>query len=218
MTAVPAPRPGLAAAAVLLTAGALSLPAQADVPAPASPRIAKATFAGGSFWSMEAAFDRVVGVLATTPGYTGGKMPEPSYEKVTLQQTDHVEAVQVLYDPAKVRYEQLVAYFWRRIDPTSRDGQFCDEGASFRTVIFAHDEAQMRVARASKAALQRRNPFKAPIVVKVRRAGAFHPAEEYHQDYHRKNPAAYRQYSANCGRAQGLRRLWGAAGMDGAPY
>lgn len=217
MTVVPAlrpapptaPRPGLGAAFVLLTAGALSLPAQADVSSRDVPRVAKATFAGGSFWSLEAAFDRVAGVLATMPGYTGGTLENPSYELVSTRDTGHVEAVQVLYDPARVSYEQLVRYFWRQIDPTAGERQFCDRGPSFRPVIFAHDDSQWRTAQDSKSALQRRNPFGKPIVVKVRRAGAFHPAEAYHQDYHRKNPAAYRKYSAGCGRAPGLRRLWG---------
>lgn len=200
-------------AIVLLVGGQAALaqtPAKAAA-TPAVPGVATATFSGGSFWALEAAFDRVAGVLSTTPGYTGGTQPHPTYEQVFSGRTGHVEAVEVRYDPRKVRYEQLLAYYWRRIDPTSRERQFCDEGRAFRPVIFAHDEAQLEAALASKSALQRRNPFRKPIVVKVQKAGRFHPAEEYHQDFYRRHPAAYRQYRDGCDRAQQLRRLWGRA-------
>ncbi|WP_119156004.1 peptide-methionine (S)-S-oxide reductase MsrA [Caldimonas tepidiphila] len=202
-------------ATVLLSGGTLAsaqTPAKAATPsAAAGTRVATAMFSGGSFWALEAAFDRVAGVLSTTPGYTGGPQSAPTYEQVFSGRTDHVEAVEVRYDPAKVRYEQLLAYYWRRIDPTSRERQFCDEGPAFRPMIFAHDEAQLEAALASKSALQRRNPFGKPIVVRIQKAARFHPAEDYHQDFYRRNPVEYRQYSDSCGRAQQLRRLWGRA-------
>jgi peptide-methionine (S)-S-oxide reductase len=197
----------------LLAAATLALAlwpaaAQAQTPA-AAPATAKATFAGGCFWCVEADFDKVPGVLSTTSGYIGGHVANPSYEQVSAKQTGHAEAVEVVYDPAKVSYEQLLQHFWHGIDPTVRDRQFCDIGSPYRTAIFTHDAAQLQAARASLAALERSKPFTAPIVTEIAAAGPFYPAEAYHQDYHLKNPLRYRYYRASCGRDSRLRELWG---------
>jgi peptide-methionine (S)-S-oxide reductase len=170
-----------------------------------------ATFAGGCFWCMEADFDKVPGVLSTTSGYTGGTVANPSYEQVAAKHTGHAEAVEIVFDPSKVSYEQLLARFWRSIDPTTRDRQFCDSGSPYRTAIFAHGEQQLAAARASLAELERTKRFPEPIVTEILSAGPFYPAEEYHQDYYRKNPLRYRYYRAGCGRDARLAELWGEA-------
>jgi peptide-methionine (S)-S-oxide reductase len=197
----------------LLAAATLALalwPAAARAQAPAAaPATAKATFAGGCFWCVEADFDKLPGVVSTTSGYIGGHVANPSYEQVSAKQTGHAEAVEVVYDPAKVSYEQLLQHFWHGIDPTVRDRQFCDIGSPYRTAIFTHDAAQLQAARASLAALEKSKPFTAPIVTEIAAAGPFYPAEAYHQDYHLKNPLRYRYYRASCGRDSRLRELWG---------
>jgi peptide-methionine (S)-S-oxide reductase len=170
---------------------------------------AKAIFAGGCFWCVEADFDKVPGVLATTSGYIGGTVANPSYEQVSTKQTGHAEAVEIVFDPAKVSYEKLLDIFWRTIDPTTKDRQFCDAGSPYRTAVFALDDAQLQAARASREALAKNKPFAATIVTEVLRAGPFYPAEEYHQDYHRKNPLRYQYYRASCGRDARLKELWG---------
>ncbi|WP_430432796.1 peptide-methionine (S)-S-oxide reductase MsrA [Methyloversatilis sp.] len=171
---------------------------------------ARATFAGGCFWCVEADFDKVDGVLKTTSGYTGGKTAHPSYEEVSSHATGHAEAVQIEYDPAKVSYDRLLDVFWHSIDPTAKNRQFCDIGTPYRTAIFAHDAAQLDAARRSLAALEKSKPFKAPIVTEIHMADTFYPAEDYHQDYYRKNPARYTYYRWSCGRDARLRELWGA--------
>lgn len=173
-----------------------------------TPALDTATFAGGCFWSMERAFDRVDGVVAVTVGYTGGRIPHPSYEQVSTGGTGHLESVQVVYDPRKITYERVVDAFWHDIDPTQADGQFCDHGSEYRTAIFYRDSAQHRVAAASRRALEQR--FGRPITTAILRAGAFYPAEEYHQHYYRKNPIRYGMYRVACGRDRRLRELWGA--------
>jgi peptide-methionine (S)-S-oxide reductase len=189
--------------------------AQAQSAAPAA-AVAKATFAGGCFWCVEADFDKIEGVLLTTSGYIGGRVAGPTYEQVSAGGTGHAEAVEVVFDPRKVSYAQLVEYFWRTVDPTVKDRQFCDVGSQYRTGIFVHDEAQRRVAEASRAALERTKPFKAPIVTEIAPATTFYPAEEYHQDYYRKNPIRYKFYRTNCGRDARLKQLWGEqAGKPG---
>ncbi len=170
---------------------------------------ARATFAGGCFWCVEADFDKVDGVLKTTSGYTGGKTANPSYEEVSSHTTGHAEAVQIEYDPAKVSYDRLLDVFWHSIDPTVKNRQFCDIGTPYRTAIFAHDAAQLDAARRSLAALEKSKPFKAPIVTEIHMADTFYPAEDYHQDYYRKNPARYTYYRWSCGRDARLRELWG---------
>jgi peptide-methionine (S)-S-oxide reductase len=185
-------------------------PAAAWAQAPAvAPATAKATFAGGCFWCVEADFDKLPGVVSTTSGYIGGHVANPSYEQVSAKRTGHAEAVEVVYDPAKVTYEQLLQHFWHGIDPTVRDRQFCDIGSPYRTAIFTHDATQLQAARASLAALEKSKPFTAPIVTEIAPAGPFYPAEAYHQDYHLKNPLRYRYYRASCGRDSRLRELWG---------
>jgi peptide-methionine (S)-S-oxide reductase len=170
---------------------------------------AKATFAGGCFWCVEADFDKVRGVVSTTSGYIGGTVANPSYEQVSAQVTGHAEAVEIVFDPAQVSYEQLLGYFWRTIDPTTRDRQFCDSGSPYRTAIFTHGPEQAAAAKASLAALEKSKPFKEPIVTTIEPAGTFYPAEAYHQDYYKKNPVRYQYYRASCGRDLRLQQLWG---------
>ena len=170
---------------------------------------AKATFAGGCFWCVEEAFEKVSGVISATSGYTGGNADNPTYKQVTSGRTGHAEAVEVIYDPAQITYEQLLDVFWRNVDPTVVDRQFCDVGDQYRTAIFVHDDEQMRLAEASKTALQASKPFAAPIVTPIVAASAFYPAEDYHQDYYKRNPLRYKYYKWNCGRAQRLAELWG---------
>jgi len=171
-----------------------------------------ATFAGGCFWCMESPYDKLEGVLSTTAGYIGGNKAEPTYKEVSAGNTGHAEAVQVLYDPNKVSYEKLLEVFWRNIDPTTPDRQFCDRGNQYRTGIFYHGEEQRRAAQASKSALEQNKPFPAPIVTEIVRAGRFYPAEDYHQDFYVKNPLRYKFYRLNCGRDKRLEELWGDKG------
>jgi len=173
----------------------------------------KATFAGGCFWCMVAAFDNLPGVVEVIAGYTGGHTQNPSYEEVSAGGTGHAEAIQVFYDPTKTGYSQLLEAFWHNVDPTAADRQFCDVGPEYRAEIFYHDEEQHRLAEQSKAELAQSKPFKEPIVTKITAASAFYPAEEYHQHYYRKNPVRYQYYHYTCGRAQRLKELWG----DSAP-
>jgi peptide-methionine (S)-S-oxide reductase len=170
---------------------------------------AKATFAGGCFWCVESDFDKLPGVISTTSGYTGGKVANPSYEQVSSKSTGHAEAVEIVYDPSKVSYEQLLQHYWHNIDPTVKDQQFCDHGSPYRTVIFAHDQAQLKAAEASRTALEKTTPFKEPIVTEIVMAGPFYPAEDYHQDYYKKNPVRYQFYRTSCGRDARLKQLWG---------
>jgi peptide-methionine (S)-S-oxide reductase len=193
-------------AVVLALAAAAPLQA---APPPAPGATAKATFAGGCFWCVEADFDKLPGVISTTSGYTGGSLANPSYEQVSAKHTGHAEAVEVVYDPSKLSYAQLLQYYWHHIDPTTKDRQFCDAGTPYRTAIFAHDDAQWQAAQESKAALDRSKPFKEPIVTEIVRAGPFYPAEGYHQDYYLKNPLRYKFYRTSCGRDERLHQLWG---------
>jgi peptide-methionine (S)-S-oxide reductase len=185
--------------------------AAAQTAPPAAPaKTAVATFAGGCFWCVEEAFDKVPGVLSTVSGYTGGTVANPTYEQVAgLKNTGHAESVRVTYDPAKVSYKQLVDWFWRNIDPTQAKGQFCDTGSPYRSAIFYHDEEQRQIAEESKAALAASGRFKQPIVTEIVAAGPFYNAEDYHQDYYKKNPHRYQFYKFGCGRAQRLEQLWG---------
>ncbi|MEI8324503.1 MAG: peptide-methionine (S)-S-oxide reductase MsrA [Betaproteobacteria bacterium] len=175
----------------------------------AAPATAKATFAGGCFWCVESDFEKLPGVISATSGYTGGRTVNPTYEQVSSHTTGHAEAVQLVYDPSKVSYERLLEYFWHTIDPTVKDQQFCDHGTPYRTAIFAHDAQQLRMAQASRAALETSKPFKDPIATEIVLASAFYPAEAYHQGYHAKNPLRYKYYRASCGRDARLQQLWG---------
>jgi len=168
---------------------------------------AKAVFAGGCFWSVERFFDKVDGVLATVSGYTGGTKKNPTYEEVVTGTTGHAESVQVTYDPKKVSYEKLLDVFWRNIDPVTPNGQFCDFGTQYRTVVFYNDATQKRIAETSKKTLQ--SLFKQPIVTEIIAASQFYPAEDYHQDFHIKNPGRYERYRVGCGRDLRLAELWG---------
>ena len=170
---------------------------------------AKAIFAGGCFWCVESDFDKIPGVLSTVSGYIGGTVANPTYEQVSRKSTGHAEAVEISFDPQKVSYAQLLEYFWRTIDPTVKDRQFCDAGSPYRTAIFTVGEEQMRLARASLAALEKSKPFKEPVVTQVAAAGTFYPAEDYHQDYYKKNPIRYEYYRTSCGRDARLKQLWG---------
>jgi peptide-methionine (S)-S-oxide reductase len=173
----------------------------------AEQKTATATFAGGCFWCVEADFDKVEGVISTTSGYTGGGKANPSYEEVSRGGTGHAEAVEIVYDPAKVSYQKLLDVFWHNIDPLVKDRQFCDHGHQYRTAIFYHGDEQRKLAEASKAAVQGR--FKEPIVTEIVAAGPFYQAEDYHQDFYVKNPIRYKFYRYNCGRDTRLEELWG---------
>ncbi|WP_405226206.1 peptide-methionine (S)-S-oxide reductase MsrA [Lentisalinibacter sediminis] len=168
---------------------------------------AVATFAGGCFWCMEPPYDKLEGVKSTVSGFMGGHVKDPSYEQVVRGGTGHAEVVQVTYDPGVVSYETLLAVYWRNVDPFDGGGQFCDRGASYRPEIFWHTAAQREAAAASKSDLQER--FDQDIAVAVTEAGAFYPAEDYHQDYYEKNPVRYKFYRWNCGRDARLQEVWG---------
>lgn len=167
----------------------------------------RATFAGGCFWCVEADFDKVPGVVSTTSGYTGGRVSNPSYEQVSRGGTGHAEAVEIAFDPSIVSYDQLLDHFWHNVDPFVAHRQFCDVGDQYRPEIFVHSEAQRASAEASRQRYQSR--FKQPIVVKITTAGAFYPAEAYHQDYHNTHAVQYRFYRWTCGRDARLRQIWG---------
>jgi peptide-methionine (S)-S-oxide reductase len=172
------------------------------------PRQAVATFAGGCFWCVEADFDKVAGVISTTSGYIGGKGANPTYNQVVTGTTGHTEAVEIVFDPAKVNYQKLLDVFWRNHDPLAKNRQFCDSGEQYRAGIFYHDEEQKRLAEESKKAVQMKF---APRVVhtEVSKATMFYKAEDYHQGYYEKNPVRYKFYRFNCGRDQRLEELWG---------
>ncbi len=172
----------------------------------------KATFAGGCFWCVESDFDKVSGVIETVSGYTGGAETNPTYKQVSAGSTGHAEAVQITYDPDKISYERLLEIFWHSIDPTTANRQFCDVGRQYRTAIFYHDENQKQLAEASKAKLASAKPFKEAIVTEIVSATEFYAAEDYHQDYHNKNPLRYSFYRHSCGRDARLEELWGKSG------
>ena len=199
----------LATVAVPVYAQTAPAAASAAAATPQPTITAKAVFAGGCFWCVESDFDKIPGVLATISGYTGGKTAKPTYEQVSSHSTGHAEAVEVLYDPARVTYQRLVEYFWHTIDPTVKDQQFCDRGSPYRSAIFPQNDEQLKIAQASLAALEKTKPFKAPIVTEITLATAFYPAEEYHQDYYKKNPVRYKYYRNGCGRDARLVQLWG---------
>lgn len=171
----------------------------------------KATFAGGCFWCSEADFEKATGVVEAISGYTGGQTENPTYEDVSAGRTAHLEAVQVLYDPAFVSYTQLLEVFWRHVDPTDPGGQFADRGAQYRTAIFYHDEEQRRLAEASKKELNASGRFQKPVVTEIRPLGNFYPAEGYHQDYYKNNSLRYSMYRQGSGRDQFIQQVWGNA-------
>ncbi len=177
------------------------------------PALDKATFAGGCFWCMTPPFEKLDGVKEVISGYTGGHTVNPTYEDVTSETTGHLESVEITYDPAKVSYKKLLDVFWRQIDPTDAGGQFVDRGPSYMSAIFYHNEEQKRLAEESKKDLERSGRFNKPIVTEIRPAGPFYRAEEYHQDYWKKNPIRYKFYRYNSGRDQYLKKVWGKEAM-----
>jgi peptide-methionine (S)-S-oxide reductase len=200
--------PAILAVYCMLTGGAYAAEGAAG---PAAKTTAIATFAGGCFWCMESAFDELEGVISATSGYTGGHVPNPSYEQVSEGGTGHAESVQVVYDPAKVSYRQLLDVFWHNIDPLDAGGQFCDRGNQYRSAVFYHDAEQQRLAEQSKQELENSDTFKKygkPFATQIVPAGEFYPAEEYHQDYYKKNPLRYRFYRHGCGRDKVLDSYW----------
>jgi len=169
---------------------------------------ATAVFAGGCFWCTESDFEKVPGVLAAESGYTGGRKANPTYEQVSDGGTGHTEAVRVTYDPARVNYAQLVEYFWHTIDPTVKDRQFCDVGSQYRSAIFWQTDEERAIAEKSRDALLASGRFK-EVHTEIEKASVFYPAEEYHQDYYKKNPIRYGYYRHGCGRDDRLKELWG---------
>jgi peptide methionine sulfoxide reductase msrA/msrB len=178
------------------------------------PNTRLATFAGGCFWCTQADFEKVPGVVKVVAGYTGGQKENPSYEEVSSGTTGHVEAIQVYYDPTKVTYQELLDFFWRHIDPTDPGGQFVDRGTQYRSVIFYHEKEQKRLAEESKKALAESGRFNKPIVTEILPFTKFYGAEEYHQDYYKKNPLTYKYYRYRSGRDQFLERAWGKKTSD----
>jgi peptide-methionine (S)-S-oxide reductase len=200
----------LAIVALLLMFAGVAAPAYATEASPAAPAAtARAIFAGGCFWCMEPPFDALPGVISTTAGYIGGSRRNPTYEEVSAGRTGHAEAVEVVYDPARIGYETLLQVFWRNIDPIAVDRQFCDAGTQYRSAIFYVDEAQRRLAEASKAELAASGRFDRQIATEITAAGRFWPAEDYHQNYYEQNPLRYKFYRGSCGRDARLRELWG---------
>ena len=188
----------------LLLAGA----AQAGENKAMTSQTATATFAGGCFWCMEPPYDKLDGVISTTSGYTGGQVENPTYEEVSSGTTGHAEAIQIQYDPARISYAELLEVFWRNIDPTVKDAQFCDHGSQYRSAIFYHNDEQRRLAEESKQALVGSKKFPA-VHTEIQPLTTFYPAEDYHQDYYRKNPLRYKYYRYSCGRDRRLEELWG---------
>ena len=201
------PRLLLALVFALATMGLTRAAEMAKLPQP-GPGEALATFAGGCFWCVESDFDHVPGVISTTSGYTGGKSANPTYHEVSAGGTGHAESVEVIYDPKKVTYAQLLDYFWRHVDPTMKDQQFCDHGSQYRTAIYVHNAEERKLAEESKKKIEAQ--LKKPIYTEIADAGKFYPAEEYHQDFYVKNATKYKFYRWNCGRDQRLEQIWGA--------
>ncbi len=170
---------------------------------------AVATFAGGCFWCMEPPFEKLNGVVSVTAGYGGGTAPNPTYEQVSSGHTGYAESVQIVYDPSKITYAQLLDAFWMNVDPTTSNAQFADHGSQYRTAVFYHTEEQQRLAEASRDQLQRSGKFDKPIVTEIVSATTFYLAEDYHQDYYKKNPIRYKLYRAGSGREEFLKKVWG---------
>lgn len=175
----------------------------------AAQKLEKATFAGGCFWCIESPYDKLDGVKEAVSGYTGGQTKNPTYEEVSSGRTGHAEAVEITYDPSKITYDRLLDIFWGQINPTDAGGQFVDRGSQYRTAIYYHTEEQKQLAEASKAKLARSGRFDKSIVTEILPAGPFYKAEEYHQDYWKKNPTRYKFYRYNSGRDQFIEKFWG---------
>jgi len=206
----------LAALAVLVGAVlAATAPAQAEAKAAAGEGFEVAIFAGGCFWCVESDFDSVPGVVETVSGYTGGTVDKPTYYQVSAGGTGHLEAVRITFDPKRVSYSELLEIFWRSVDPTDAGGQFCDRGESYQTAIFAASAEQREEAEASKEKLLKSAVLGAQVVTPIVDAATFYPAEDYHQDYYRKNPLRYKFYRLGCGRDGRIRDLWGGQAHRG---
>lgn len=190
---------------------ALAMVAAASAFADPMPPRASAIFAGGCFWCEETAFEGVPGVISVTSGYTGGQKKDPTYEEVSSGGTGHAESVQVVYDPSKISYEKLLEIFWHNVDPFQANGQFCDHGNQYRSAIFYQGDAQRSAAEASKRKLEEDPQFRGKIVTQIVPASTFYPAEEYHQDFYKKDPARYHSYRTGCGRDARLKAIWGEA-------
>lgn len=202
-------------AALALAASAASAAAPAKSAAPTAKSATKhdstavATFAMGCFWSAESAFEGRPGVISVTSGYTGGHVPHPSYEEVSSGTTGHFEAIEVVYDPARTTFARLLDVFWHNVDPTQGDGQFCDRAPEYRSIVFYHSDAQRDAAQKSMRDMASSLLVKKPVVSQILPAGPFYPAEEYHQDFARRNPEYYQRYREGCGRDARLMQLWG---------
>ncbi len=209
----------LAAAAVLLGNHIVrGMDSKKDQPMKEQPQKTEtAVFAGGCFWCTESDFEKADGVVEAVSGYTGGKIPNPTYEQVSAGGTGHVEAVKVNYDPDKVSYAQLLEVFWRHVDPTDNGGQFVDRGSQYRSVIFYSDEEQRQLAEASKKELEQSGRFAKPVATEILPLGPFYAAEEYHQDYYEKNPIRYNFYRTGSGRDRFLEKAWAGAGGASQP-
>jgi peptide-methionine (S)-S-oxide reductase len=200
------------AAAALIGGAVAATPAVAQSRAggaPAGGPLAVATFASGCFWCTESDFEKVPGVVDAVSGYTGGRVANPTYEQVSAGRTGHREAVQVMYDPARVSYQQLLDVFWRNVDPVDAHGQFCDRGEQYTSAIYVTTDEERRLAEASKGAVERSGRVRGRIATVILPAGPFYKAEEYHQSYYKKNPLRYKFYRTSCGRDRRLRKLWG---------
>jgi peptide-methionine (S)-S-oxide reductase len=198
----------LLGAVIAVAATTMAAPVDAE-------ELATATFAGGCFWCVESDFDAIPGVKETVSGYTGGELDNPTYKQVSAGGTGHREAVEITYDPAVVTYEELLTAFWHSVDPTDDGGQFCDRGKSYETAIFVHDEDQRAAAEASKRAAE--EELGREVVTPIETAGAFFPAEDYHQGYYEKNPLRYKYYRWSCGRDQRIEQVWGDGAFKGIP-
>jgi len=193
---------------LMATVSVLSVQAMAES-SMKNTEIETAVFAGGCFWCTESDFDKVKGVVETTSGYIGGHKKNPTYKEVSAGGTGHTEAVKIDYDPGQVSYAELLKVFWRSIDPTTPDAQFCDHGSQYRSGVFYLNEEQKRLAMESKSVLEKNKPFKEAIVTEITEASMFYPAEDYHQNYHDRNPVRYKYYRWGCGRDARLEELWG---------
>jgi len=202
----------------MLTAAIAALFSALTVRATEAPSLDKATFAGGCFWCIEAPFDKLEGVISAVSGYTGGEEENPTYQEVSSGSTGHLEAVQVTYDPRKISYQQLLDVYWRQFDPTDEGGSFHDRGRQYTSAIFYHSDEQKELADSSRAALDESGRFDKAIVTPVLPAKPFYPAEEYHQDYYKKNPQHYSRYRAGSGRDRFIEKIWGKTTAAGRRY
>ena len=201
--------PGIALAASTASKPAATPKTVATTPAPAKVALQTATFAGGCFWCVETDFEQRPGIVSVVSGFTGGQKLNPTYEEVSAGGTGHAESVEITFDPSKITYAKLLDIFWHSIDPTQANGQFCDHGNQYRSAIFYHDETQHRLADQSKRDIEASKILKKPIVTQIVAATKFYPAEEYHQDFWKKDPVRYTSYREGCGRDKRLVEVWG---------